>query len=232
MLGFLLVFSATMFAQEDTTAAEKTNSEVWYLATAPKVYKFSPLDVFSVIPTFGLDVEVQLPRPTTSLQVGVGIVPNMFQILSNSTFNDYKWMRGYKVRSEYRAYFPNSTSNYISFGLSLRHLIIRKDVAVGMEPFQGQFGQTEFAFFQNTSMIFNRFTTDLAVKIGTQIETNANVILDLYAGLSLRGTYVQSNSTMPIGALIVQQRGIWQLEDGHKRNYPLPLVGIKIGFKR
>lgn len=240
-IGILLIvlFNSVLFAQngpEDSTSVEvDPNAPIknWTFKSAPKVIKFSPLDIFSVIPTFGIDVETRLPTGKNSLQVGLGLIPNAFQLISGENLSGYDWMGGYKVRTEGRLYMPEKQTRYIGVGLSMRHLVIKDEFAVGMEPFEGNFGQTNFAYFVNTPMTFNRFTIDLSVKYGAQYTTRSNLVVDVYFGLQLRSLRVHSNSAIPSGGEIPQQqRGMWELRDNKKLSYPLPIVGIKLGFNR
>lgn len=236
VFGILFSFCIAVNAQTNVSDSVKVNPnapiENWTVRSAPKFYKFSPLDIFSVIPSFGLDVETKLKSGDKSLQLGLAYIPDAFQIISSEVFNGYDWMGGYKVRGEGRIYMPNKTNNYLSFGASVRHLVIKDEVAIGMEGVEGQFGETIFAYFINTPMTFNRFTIDFSVKYGYQVVQTSGFVLDFYAGLNLRSLRVYSNSKIPEGGELPIQRGMWQLEDGKKLSYPLPVIGLKIGFRR
>lgn len=220
-----LVFSQT--ADNETDSLRST--EPWTWANATKYVKFSPLDVFSVVPTFGIDYEIRM-KNGTGLQAGIAGIPSTFQILAGEAFNGYDRMGGYRIRFEARKYMPIRTNRYLSGGVSFRHLIIRDEVAFGMEEVINEFGQPDFAYFMNVPMTFNRLNTNFELKYGFQKVVGNAVIIDMYMGLSLRNIHVLSNGEIPNGAGFPDQRGIWTLVDGHKLTYPVPIFGFKFGF--
>jgi len=226
---FLLTSSFVIGQTQEAETDSIDSVEPWTWANATKYVKFSPLDVFSVVPTFGIDYEVKM-KNGSGLQAGIAGVPPTLQILAGEAFNGYDKMGGYKLRFEGRAYMPVKTNRYISAGLSFRHLIIRDVVAVGMEEVIGEFGQSTFAYFMNVPMVFNRFNTHFEFKYGFQKVIQNSVVIEMYMGLSLRSIRVQSNSEIPLGAGLPDQRGLWTLADGHKLTYPVPIFGFKFGF--
>ncbi len=220
-----LVFSQTADNETDSLRS----AEPWTWANATKYVKFSPLEVFSVVPTFGIDYEVKM-KNGSGLQAGIAGIPPTLQILAGEAFNGYDKMGGYKLRFEGRAYMPVKTNRYISGGISFRHLIIRDIVAVGMEEVIGEFGEPTFAYFMNVPMVFNRFNTHFEFKYGFQKVIDNSVLIEMYMGLSLRSVRVQTNSELPTGSGVPDQRGMWTLTDGHKLTYPVPIFGFKFGF--
>lgn len=220
-----LVFSQTADNETDSLRS----AEPWTWANATKYVKFSPLEVFSVVPTFGIDYEVKM-KNGSGLQAGIAGIPPTLQILAGEAFNGYDKMGGYKLRFEGRAYMPVKTNRYISGGISFRHLIIRDIVAVGMEEVIGEFGEPTFAYFMNVPMVFNRFNTHFEFKYGFQKVIDNSVLIEMYMGLSLRSVRVQTNSELPNGSGFPDQRGMWTLTDGHKLTYPVPIFGFKFGF--
>ena len=174
-----LVFSQTADNETDSLRS----AEPWTWANATKYVKFSPFDVFSVVPTFGIDYEIRM-KNGTGLQAGIAGIPPTLQILAGEAFNGYDKMGGYKLRFEGRAYMPVKTNRYISGGISFRHLIIRDIVAVGMEEVIGEFGEPTFAYFMNVPMVFNRFNTHFEFKYGFQKVIQNSVLLEMYMGLS------------------------------------------------
>lgn len=226
---FLLVAAVSVFGQ---TATDSTASnEPWSFQSADKIIKFSPLDAFSFMPTFGADVEVKMKK-SSSLQAGAAIIPSFFQFLSNEVFNDYDRMGGYKLRGEARVYMPVKTNQYLGLGVQFRHIIIRDEVPIGMEGTEGEFGEQQFAYFINTPMVFHRLNTFIDLKWGFQRETTSNIVFDFYGGLSIRYIGVRSSSDIPEGGSVPEQRGVWRLEDGYRLTYPTPILGLKIGFKK
>lgn len=225
-----MVSSCLVFSQAaDNETDSLRSAEPWTWANATKYVKFSPLEVFSVVPTFGIDYEVKM-KNGSGLQAGIAGIPPTLQILAGEVFNGYDKMGGYKLRFEGRAYMPIKTNRYISGGISFRHLIIRDIVAVGMEEVIGEFGEPTFAYFMNVPMVFNRFNTHFEFKYGFQQVVGNAVVIDMYMGLSLRNIHVLSNGEIPNGAGFPDQRGIWTLVDGHSLTYPVPIFGFKFGF--
>lgn len=229
MLTFWFALSASANIDEDSTASH-ASSEPWTLKGAQKIIKISPLDMFSFIPTLGLDVETKL-KNRSALQIGAAVIPSFMQVLGGEGFNDYDRMGGYKLRAEGRFYTPNFPKFYYAAGISFRHLIIRDEVAIGMEGVSnGQFEEPDFAYFVKNPMVFNRFNSNIDMKWGLQLETDANLAFDFYCGLSLRTVFVNTNSAIPEGGQIAEMRGVWTLNDNHRMFYPIPVFGVKIGI--
>lgn len=218
----LNVNAPALFAQADSIP------ESWSWKSAEKIVKISPLDFFSVIPTIGADVEVKMPE-SASLQAGIGVIPSFLQYLSAEGFNDYDRMGGYRLRGEGRIYMPEKKDQYLALGLSFRHLIIRDEFAIGMEGVTNDLGMEEFAYFKNAPMVFHRFNTFVDLKWGVQ-KRMKNRTIDFYGGFSIRSIRVRSWSDIPEGGELPERRGFWTLEDGHRLNYPTPIIGFKIGF--
>ncbi|NOQ70567.1 MAG: hypothetical protein GQ574_01110 [Crocinitomix sp.] len=229
LLSTFLVFCFCAVNAQLTDSTTSTPEEPWSLKTAQKYWKFSPLDIFSAVPTFGTDVEVKV-NEIFAVQVGVGLVPTFFQFMANDEIGGYDRMGGYKLRAEGRFYMPIKTNRYLAVGMSVRHIIIRDEVAIGMEPFQTQWGGTDFAYFQETPMLFNRLNTNLDLKFGFQKIKKGGLVLDFYAGLSIRAVQVRSNSEIPAGGNFTDRGGVWNLSNNHNLTYPTPIVGFKIGF--
>ena len=78
-------------------------------------------------------------------------------------------------------------------------------------------------------MVFHRFNTFVDTKIGVQKESK-NFVIDLYGGLSIRYVKVRSWSDVPDGSSMPERRGFWNLRHGHQLTYPMPVIGLKIGF--
>ncbi len=213
----------------DSTAKVEEVPVPWTLKSAQKYWKFSPLDIFSAVPTFGTDVEVNV-NERFAFQVGVGAIPTFFQFMANEELGGYDRMGGYKIRGEGRIYMPVKTNRYLAVGMSVRHIIIKDEVAIGMEPFTNQWGGTDFAYFQDTPMLFNRINTNLDLKFGFQKIKKGGLVLDFYTGLSIRAVQVRSNSEIPAGGDFPNQRGVWTLTQNYNLTYPTPIVGFKIGF--
>jgi hypothetical protein len=229
LLSTLLVFCFCAVNAQESDSLIKEEVIPWTLKGAQKYWKFSPLDVFSAVPTFGTDVEVEM-SDNFSLQVGVGVIPTFFQFMANEDIGGYNRMGGYKLRSEGRFYMPVRTNRYLAVGLTVRHIVIQDEILIGMEPSPGQWGQTEFAYFQETPMVFHRLNTNLDLKFGFQNVRPGGLLLDFYAGLSIRSVRVRSNSDIPAGGDFPMNRGVWTLSDNHNLTYPTPIVGVKIGF--
>ncbi len=225
-----LGFSCLSFSQTTENGTDLLpTAEPWTWRNATKFVKFTPLDVFSVVPTFGIDYEVKM-KNENGLQVGLAAIPSFLQPLAGESFNAYDRMGGYRLRFEGRAYMPVKTNQYISAGISFRHLIIRDVVAIGMEEFIGNMGEVNYAYFMDTPMVFSRMSTHFEFKYGAQRIVNDKFVIDFYMGLSLRNINVQTNSKIPSGGGFPDQRGVWTLEDGHKITYPIPIFGFKFGF--
>ena len=226
---FALFFITTVNGQTNTDSTKSV--EKWSFSKAPKIIKFSPLDIFSVVPTLGLDMEVGI-RKGLSFQVGTGVVLPYLQFITRSNFNDYSRMGGYLLRGEGRVYMPVKTNRYVAIGLSFRHLRIKGDVPIGMEGFVNTNGQQDFAYFINTPMIFHRFNTKIDAKLGFQKSFVNGLVFDFYLGLSIRTTAVQSFTKIPEGGQIPDQGGVWNLRDNLHNNYLTPILGFKLGFNK
>lgn len=217
--------AATGQATNDSVRIE----EPWTLQNAEKIMKFSPLDAFSAIPTFGADLEVKT-KNSTSIQFGAAVIPSFFQYLANDNFSDFDRMGGYRLRSEGRIYMPVKTERYFAFGFSFRHLFLSGTVPFGMEGVDGEWGQREYAYFVNAPMRFHRFNFNTDFKFGVQKKTKNNLVFDFYTGLSIRNVRVRTWSDVPEGGEFTETGGIWTLRDGHRFVYPTPIVGFKLGF--
>lgn len=231
LITLLCVFSAS-FMWSQTAVIESDSAQIdepWTWTNSTKYVKFTPLDVFSVVPTFGLDYEVIMQRGS-GLQVGIAAIPAAMQFLAAEGLNEYDRMSGYRFRLEGRAYMPVKTNRYFAAGVSFRHLIIKDVVAVGMEGVPGEFGQMEFAYFQKVPMRFNRFNTHFDLKYGFQRVIQNKIVIDCYMGFSLRTISVKTRSELPNGGSFTDQRGMWTLTDNHSLTYPAPILGFKFGF--
>lgn len=235
-LLIILMFSscALLSAQELTPSKDSTLAE-WSFKTAEKKIKFSPLDVISVIPTLGADIEVT-KRKDLGLQAGVGIILPGIQFFDNLSNNSFNRMNGYKLRFESRFYSFRKPTQYFGVELCFRHLIIDQTVGIGMEPSTqiNQFGeqQQSYAYFIDTDMIFHRFNTYLNAKFGFQKITKGGALIDLYAGLSLRKIITRTWSEIPEGGAIPANNStiFMNLGDKISRSYITPIVGLKIGL--
>lgn len=226
-IGFVLSISI-LFGQA-VNETDSTTTDRNAFNGAKRIVKFSPFDLFSAVPTFGADMEF-FEKNGAALQVGVAAIPSTFQILASDAFSGYDRMSGYRLRAEGRLYMPKRPNRYMAFGLSFRHIIIRDEIAVGMEGTDGDWGQRNYAYFINTPMTFHRFNTNYEVKFGYQKLMGKTLIMDFYTGLSIRNINVQSRSEIPVGGEIPDQGGVWTLHDNYKLTYPTPIIGFKIGF--
>lgn len=239
MKNILIIFllsSCVSFSQEDSSFVYidstveynrfKEHVPYWRLE---KYWKFSPFDVFSIVPTFGVDHELKMNK-NFSFQFGAAVIPTFTQFLTGNGGDQFNWMNGYRLRFESRWYGFNKPWLYVATELSMRHLIINEETAFGME---GD-GNGNFAWFINQEMIYHRFSTHVNGKIGWQFILGNNLAIDTYVGLSLRRNNVISNSTPPEGG--VPQENWWnlfewRLVDGHKFGYAIPILGFKIGWQ-
>lgn len=238
MKNLLLIFllsSCAVYAQEDFSSPKKDSTSYntfkehvpfWRME---KNWKFTPFDVFSVVPTLGVDLETRM-SPGVSFQYGLAGIPTFMQFTTINQGNRFNWMNGYRLRFESRFWGFKNPNLYVSTELSVRHLIISDETAFGMEG--DGFGG--FAFHVIQDMIYHRFSTHLNFKVGWQKIFNERMVLDMYIGLSFRRNNVISNTPTPAGGEIDDWFNPleWTLEDGHKFGYALPIVGFRLGLHR
>lgn len=231
----MILFSCAPVVAQEGGVPNDSLDVPWSFHGTPKILKFSPLEIFSAVPTFGADLEVKM-TDNISLQGGAGAILPMFQPMSGQGTNNFDKMGGYKLRVESRFYIFKKPTRYFSSELSFRHLIIRDEIGVGMEPTTNvdEWGwETEnYAYFINTPMVFHRFNTYVTFKYGIQKSWSNGFVLDMYTGLSIRNTTVRSWSDIPEGGTIpwTWNTPEWTLEDGFRRAYVTPIIGIKLGF--
>lgn len=221
-----------IFAQEDVALSESDSLE--YNAFQERVYfwqmeknwKFSPFDVFNIVPSLGVDLETVM-KPGLSFQYGLAYVPSFLQFAVGNNQDQFNWMHGYHLRFESRfSGFPREAF-YVSTEISMRHLFIEKDQTYGMEP--DEFGN--FAYFIVHPTLFHRFSTHVNLKFGFQ-KVYDKLVVDFYSGLSFRRNNVVTN-TPPPGEGV--ENGFWnqfdwRLSDGHRFGYMTPIVGVRIGI--
>ena len=225
---FLVFYYCVVNAQMiDSTAIKQEES--WSLKEAPIYWKFSPFDFISILSTFGADAEVRVNK-TYAFQAGIGVIPNFSQFMTNRIFVGYDSMNGYKLRGELRRYMPVKTNRYLAAGVLFRHLIVKDEFAVGMEPFSNQWGGTNFVYFQRVPIRANRININLDLKYGFQTVKPQGYVFDFYVGMSLRSLNVINNSEMPDGVEFPDNGDIWSLNDNMSLFYPTPIAGLKIGF--
>jgi hypothetical protein len=225
---FLVFYFCSVNAQSSDTVSNKID-ETWTLKTAKKYWKFSPFDVISILPTFGTDVEIRL-NETRSFQVGIGLIPK-FSKGFLSQFAGFDGMFGYRLRGESRFKIPDKGNCYLAVGLSLRHLIIKDEIYVGMGAFTNDWGSINYVYFQRVDASANRFNINLDLKYGFQNIKTAGYVLDFYAGLSIRSLVIRGESGIPEGGHTFNaERGIWTIAENYNLFYPTPIAGVKIGF--
>jgi hypothetical protein len=229
LLSTFLVFCfCSVNAQSSDTVSTKLD-ETWRLKTAKKYWKFSPFDVISILPTFGTDVEVQL-NERRSFQVGIGVIPKFTKGFLNQ-FSGFDGMFGYRLRGESRFKVPDKGNRYLAIGLSFRHLIVKDEIFVGMDPFMNDWGTTNYVYFQRFDVSANRFNINIDLKYGFQKIKTAGYVLDFYAGLSVRSLVIRGKSDIPDGGHSFNvQRGMWTIAENYNLIYPTPIAGVKIGF--
>lgn len=199
----------------------------WSFKSADKIIKFSPLDVFSYNPNLGADLEVRMTK-NYALQGGLSIYPDFLQFMSSSS--SYDKMFGYRSRFEGRVYRSGHSTGYFAAGISFKHLLIRDEFSFGMERFQDMNGNLNYAYFQTKDMWMHRFSTFMDFKMGFQKQSRKSaVVFDWYFGLSIRTNSVKTWSSGIEGGDMMEEMGIWNLQDGHKITYPTPIFGFKIG---
>ncbi len=230
----ILLFSCAFSnAQGDNDSTVTKDS--WSFKTAEKRLKFSPLEVFSIIPTFGADLEVKM-TDEIRLQTGAAYIIPGFQYIAGSSDGVFDKMGGYKLRAESRFHVFRKPNRYFSTELSFRHLIIRDEVGIGMEPStqadEWGWEETNYAYFINTDMLFHRFNTRIEFKYGFEKTWENGFCFDMYTGISIRRTNVQSNSKIPEGGTNpgAWNEMQWTLEDNFTRGYATPIIGFKMGF--
>ncbi|UKN00719.1 hypothetical protein K6119_13360 [Paracrocinitomix mangrovi] len=232
----LILSSCVVMAQEDSFSSQKDSVieynvfkehvPYWRLE---KAWKFSPFDLFSVVPTVSVDHEVKM-TPELSFQFGVGVIPSFMQFSVGNDWGRFKSMNGYRVRFESRFWGFKNPHLYMASELSMRHLIIANEVTYGMEP--DDFGN--FAYFVTQDELFNRFTTQFNLKIGMQRLAGDKVLVDFYGGISFRRNNVDRISDPPeLGTsqnLFWGNMLNWQLSDGFRSGFVTPVIGLKIGW--
>ena len=230
---FVVMFSCALVSAQEIHPADSVKTP-WTFAAASKNIKFSPLDLFSTIPTLGADMEVSFTH-NIRFQAGVGAVIPGFQFMSSSD-GPYDRMGGYRLRAESRFYVFKKPTRYFATELSFRHLLIRDEIGIGMEPSTSndEWGipQQNFAYFVNTDMLFHRFNTNFNVKYGLQKVYPNGFVIDLYTGLSMRKVYTRTWTDIPEGGTIprINNGFPWTLGDKLTRTYMTPIIGIKLGF--
>jgi len=234
-LFIVMLSCALVSAQENIQSADSIHTP-WTFAAAQKNLKFSPFDVFSGIPTLSADLEVSLQN-NIRLQGGVGIIFPGLQFIPFSLNNDpFEKMSGYRLRAEGRFFSFKKPTRYFATEISMRHLIIKQTIGIGMEPSESinewGFTQQNFAYFINTDMLFHRFNTTFNLKYGFEKIYDNGFVLDMYAGLSMRKIYTRTWTDIPEGGTVPMiANGLnWNLGDRISRLYFTPIVGVKVGF--
>ncbi len=200
----------------------------WSFKSVDKFIKLSPLDVLSYSPNLGADLEVRMTK-NYALQGGISFYPDFLQFMSSS--NSYDNMFGYRSRIEGRVYRSDRKVSYFAVGISFKHMFIRDEFSFGMERFQNEDGVTNYAYFQTKDMWMHRFSTFMDFKIGFQKKFRASeVLIDWYFGLSIRNNSVKTWSSIIEGGDMMEENGMWNLQDGHEFTYPVPILGFKIGL--
>lgn len=227
------------YSQESSiSSSEETSSEKsrWNFENARKVIKSRPFDLFNAIPMLAADLELGgFSNKFIALQGGIGYVPNFMQPLSGGNSDQlFSKMGGYMLRFEPRFYPWKSKKHYLSWEFYFRHLRIADEMSVGMESTtpEDEPWMQDFAYFLKTDMIFHRFSTRLTMKYGWNWELRSGVVFDFYGGLSLRLNQVTSSSEVPEGGVAQPRWNAidWNLEDGHRFLYPIPVFGVAIGY--
>jgi hypothetical protein len=233
--SIILMLSCALISAQDNTPGADSIKTPWTFATAEKNLKFTPMEVLSIIPTFGADLEVNLDNKI-SLQAGVAAVIPTFQHLAGTENGLFNKMGGYRLRAESRFFVFKKTGHYLATEISFRHLIINDEIGIGMEPSTqvDQWGnvQQNFAYFINTDMIFHRFTKAVNFKYGIQKKFQNGFVLDFYTGVSIRNNNTRTWSDIPEGGTLqVTNAGMgWRLGDRISNGYITPMVGLKLGF--
>jgi hypothetical protein len=219
----LLVNGSAQIVSDSTQA-----NTPWSFKSADKFLKFSPLDVISYSPNLGADLEVSMKK-NYALQAGLSIYPDFLQFMSSSS--SYNTMFGYRSRIEGRVYRSSQRTKYFAISLSMKHMLIKDEFSFGMERTQNMNGMTEYAYFQTKDMWMHRFSTFMDFKMGFQKQNKkSGLLFDWYFGLSIRNNSVKTWSSKIEGGDMMQQNGMWNLQDGHEFTYPTPIFGFKIGL--
>lgn len=229
LLSALIVFCFFVAQGQSVDTVTVNHNDEWSFKEAPIYWKFSPFDFISILSTFGTDVEVRVNK-TYAVQAGIGVIPNFSQFMTNRIFVGYNSMNGYKLRGELRRYMPVKTNRYLAVGALFRHLVVKDEFAIGMEPFANEWGGTNFVYFQRVPVRANRININLDLKYGFQRIKPKGYVFDFYVGLSLRSLNVINNSEMPDGVDFPDNGDIWSLHDDMSLFYPTPIAGLKIGF--
>ena len=233
-LALILFLSpCVLVAQGDILSPKDSTSYNVFKETVPfwrmeKNLKFSPLDVFSAVSTLGVDLETVM-KPGLSFQYGAAFIPSFLQLSVGNSAQQFNWMNGYRLRFESRFSGFKKESFYVSTEFSFRHLVIGDVMAVGME---GD-GNGNFAYFINEKVTVNRFSSHFNVKFGFQMLSIANVIVDMYGGMSFRFNNVRaSQATVPEGGVLQPNwnRFEWNVSDGHNFGYAMPIIGMRVGI--
>lgn len=221
-----IVVLGRLFAQNESEIL--TQNDPWSFRNADKIIKFSPFDVLSYSPNLGADLEVTMKK-NYSLQGGLSFYPEFMQFMANS--NSYDKLFGYRSRIEARYYRSERRTGYFAMGISFKHMFIKDEFSFGMERFQDQNGNLNYAYFQTKDMWMHRFSTFVDFKFGIQKKfKNSDVWIDLYTGISIRNNSVKTWSSMIEGGEMMREGGMWNLQDGHDMTYPTPIFGLKIGL--
>ena len=219
-----LIISPMVMAQEDVPAYNFYDSE--------KILKVDFSNVFSSIPTVGLDLETKV-HEELSLQFGAAIIPSYLQPWVGNRQNDFDHLRGYRLRGEGRFYVLKKPTRYIASELAFRHLIIRQyDVPVGMEPLDNPSGVDDFAYFVNTDMRFHQFNASFTLKYGIQKNLGQHFVYDVNVGMRINKINVQSNSELPEGGILpIDWNNNLTLIDNYRRSNIRPTFEFKLGYK-
>ena len=225
-----ILMSVLSFSQNDSL--DRANSAKSYdFSSSSKIIKVSPLEIFSRIPTFSVDLETRIDEDV-SLQFGFGVIPSFAQILVGQNSNKFDRLRGYNLRGESRFFILKKANRYISAGFSLRHIVIRDVVPVGMEPFVDSPQQQDFAYFVNTPMKFHRFNTEFSTKFGIQKTFSKNFVADFFIGIRLIKINVQSFSKVPDGGIVAPNwNNNFTLTDNFRDSKIRMTAGFKVGYK-
>ena len=91
---------------------------------------------------------------------------------------------------------------------------------------------TEYAYFKDTELEFNRYSTWLTLRYGLEKIYDNGFCFDLYYGVSIRHVSVQSKSIIPEEGTVTEvwENEHWTLQDDFSDTYLAPIIGFKIGF--
>lgn len=232
---FAMFSCAQLSAQEIHPTGPDSVTTPWTFAAAQKNIKFSPFDLFSAVPTVGADLEVSL-KDNIRLQGGAAVILPGLQFTGMTNASMFDKMGGYRLRAESRFFSFKKPTRYFATELSFRHLIIKDNIGIGMEPSTqiNEWGveQQTFAYFVKTDMVFHRFNTTFNLKYGYEKTFANGFVIDLYAGLSMRKIYTRTWTDIPEGGTIpaINQGFGWNLGDKVSNMYITPIVGLKLGF--